>query len=180
MRSTQRSKPPVRRPRVETQSTPPDDCCGESDGGSEVDCELVVSGGDAAPILETTEHSLDDVAAAVELRVEGAGVLSRRIIRNDRECAALDEVLAKTARVIGAVGGERPCGGGLGEENERSADISELSGCHLEGDETALRVADGVDFGRAPPAGAADPLFILPPFPPAAERWALAVVESSA
>jgi len=43
---------------------------------------------------------------------------------------------------------------------------------------SAIRVTQRVDFRRPPTARAADRLFMLPPFPPLAERCALIEVES--
>jgi hypothetical protein len=53
-----------------------------------------------------------------------------------------------------------------------------LAGGYFEGDEAAFAVDDGVDLGRPAAARAADRLDFGPPFPPPAERWALALVES--
>jgi hypothetical protein len=55
-----------------------------------------------------------------------------------------------------------------------------MAGRHFDGDGTSMRVDDGVDFRRAAPARAANRLRLGPPFPPAAERCALAVVLSMA
>ena len=56
--------------------------------------------------------------------------------------------------------------------------IAELARGYFEGDEPAETVDDGVDLGRPPAARATDRLRQGPPFPPPAERWALAVVLS--
>lgn len=53
-----------------------------------------------------------------------------------------------------------------------------MSGGYFEGDETSLTIDDGVDLGRTSAARTADRLDVGPPFPPPAERWALALVES--
>ena len=47
-----------------------------------------------------------------------------------------------------------------------------------DGDEAALGVREGMDFRIAAAARASNRLLLLPPFPPAAERWALTCVES--
>jgi hypothetical protein len=56
--------------------------------------------------------------------------------------------------------------------------VPALPGGCLEGDEAAFTIDDGVDLGRTAAARAADCLNFGPPFPPAAERWAVALVES--
>tara|TARA_R100001224_G_scaffold51645_3_gene29995 strand:+ start:1090 stop:1275 length:186 start_codon:yes stop_codon:yes gene_type:complete len=48
---------------------PEDDGCGDADGGDEGVGGSVVSGVDAAPVLEFAEHVLDPVALAVEHRI---------------------------------------------------------------------------------------------------------------
>src|SRR6185437_7344368 len=77
--------------RVETQSGPPDDRSGNGDGCCEVDGELVVTGGDAAPILQPAQGAFDDVAALVGFCVEGVEAFARRIVRDHRKGAALEE-----------------------------------------------------------------------------------------
>ena len=44
--------------------------------------------------------------------------------------------------------------------------------------EAPLSICECVDLRVAPAARAANSLFLLPPFPPAAERWAFTCVES--
>jgi hypothetical protein len=51
---------------------------------------------------------------------------------------------------------------------------------HFDGDGASARIDDGVDFRGAAAARTANRLRFRPPFPPAAERWALAVVLSMA
>jgi hypothetical protein len=55
-----------------------------------------------------------------------------------------------------------------------------LAGRHFERDGPAGTVADRMDLCGSATARTADRLRIRPPFPPAAERCALAVVESMA
>lgn len=57
--------------------------------------------------------------------------------------------------------------------------VAQLTRRDDEGDRPALAVDHGVDLGGAPAPGAAYGLGESPPFPPAAQRWALAWVESS-
>lgn len=54
-----------------------------------------------------------------------------------------------------------------------------LSGAQIEVDQTTNRACHGVDFGRPrPPSAAADRRLLIPPFPPALQRWTLLVVLS--
>ena len=59
------------------------------------------------------------------------------------------------------------------------AQVAELTGRNYEGDGAAQAIDDSVDLSGAPAAGAAYGLGESPPFPPAAQRWALAWVLSS-
>jgi len=47
-----------------------------------------------------------------------------------------------------------------------------------DGDQASFNICECVDFRVASSARAADSLLLLPPFPPAAERWAFTCVES--
>src|SRR6516162_4706920 len=105
------SRPPwassPRRTRLQTQSGPPEDGRGESDSRGEVGGELVVTGGDASPILQTAEHALDEVAPAIGNFVERMTAFAGRVVRNDRDRSPLDEEAPQPVAVIGGVSGER-------------------------------------------------------------------------
>ena len=45
---------------------PEDDGCGDADGGHEGVCTSVVTGVNASPVLQPSEHYLDFVALAIE------------------------------------------------------------------------------------------------------------------
>lgn len=81
--------------------------------------------------------------------------------------------------VVGAVGQaglrrrQRP------DQGRGGAQVAELSGRDDESDRPASAVDNGVDLGGAPAPGAAYGLGESPPFPPPAQRWALAWVLSS-
>ena len=82
------------RSRFQTQSGPPQDDGGDGDGGREVGGQLVVASGDAAPVLEPTEHALDEIAALVDLGIEGMEALAGRVIGDHRLGPALAQELA--------------------------------------------------------------------------------------
>jgi hypothetical protein len=107
---------------VWTQSDPPGDEYGDADGGGVVDGELVVAGGDAAPVLEAAEGALDQVAQSVGERVERMAALAGRVVGDDRQRAAGDQ--------------ELPEG------------VVPMAGAQREGERPALAVDDGVDLGR--------------------------------
>ena len=74
----------------------------------EVACQLVVSSSDTAPILEPAEHALDEVAQFIGLSVEWMHSLSCRIVRDDRNGAALAQEEPEAVAVVGGIGGALP------------------------------------------------------------------------
>jgi hypothetical protein len=59
------------------------------------------------------------------------------------------------------------------EQRRASAAIRDLAAGQQESERAALSIGQRVDLGRATASRAANGLIFLPPFPPAAERWAL-------
>ena len=158
--------------------SPPYDDGGDEDGAGKDGSELVVSSGDAPPVLEPAEHPLDEIALLVGLRVEGLDVFARGVVGDDGRRAAFDQELAQLVGVVSGVGqAEARAGQGL-QERLGKGGVTALSGGYFEGDEASLAIDDGVDLGRASAARTADRLNFGPPFPPPAERWAFALVES--
>jgi hypothetical protein len=166
--------------RLQTQSGPPDDDSCEHYGGGEVGGELVVAGGDAPPILEAAEHAFDEIALAVGDLVKGMMPFAGRIVRNDRDSPALTQEAPEPIAVISRVGGQATARWNSADQSGRDADIAEMSRGHFDGDGASAPIDDGVDFRGAAAARAANRLRLGPPFPPAAERCALAVVLSMA
>ena len=64
------------------------------------------------------------------------------------------------------------------EQRRARRAVGDLAAREHEGDRSAERVGQRVDFRRPPAARAADRLIFLPPFPPAAERCAFTADES--
>jgi hypothetical protein len=146
----------------------------------EVSGKLVIARRDTSPILETTEHALDQIAPFVGGAIEGMEVLAGGIVGDDGHRAALGEELSQAIGIVSGVGGAQPRWWQRAEERQRGADVAELALGYFERDEAPERIADGVDFRRSAAARAADRLRFGPPFPPAAERCALALVLSIA
>lgn len=65
------------------------------------------------------------------------------------------------------------------EQDRKVRRVGFLASCQVEGDRVAVEVCFQVDFRREPAARAAERLFLLPPFAPAAETWARTMVESN-
>ena len=164
--------------RVETQSCPPYAYGSQVACCREVYCELVVSGGDAPPILQAAEGSFDDVSALVSLSVEWLDMFSRWIVGDHRLGTALNKEGAQSIAVIGGVGGAQAAGWQGCEQGNGNGRVAPLPRRYLERERTAATVDNSMDFCRSAASRAADRLIIRPPFPPAADRWALAVVLS--
>ena len=164
--------------RLQTQSGPPDDNGCEHDGGSEGGCELVIAGCDASPIFEAAEHAFDEIALAIGNLVEGMMFFPSWVVRDDWDSPALSQ--EATIAVISCIRGQAAARRNSADQGCRNPNIAEMAGRHFDGDGASARIGDGVDFRRATAARATNRLRLGPPFPPAAERCALAVVLSMA
>lgn len=90
--------------------------------------EFVVSGGDAAPVLETTPHALDALARFVGLFVIGNGY-GAGCGRGDYRFGALrGEATAQVVGVIGAVGDEPPDQSSPVEKAGRDGGVIDVAG----------------------------------------------------
>jgi len=139
-------------------------------GGEEVSGELVISGSDATKVLEAAEASLDDVSSLVGPLVEAMNDDTVGFVGNNRPCAALDEFGAQPVAVIAFVADEGAHGRRERQDVGRRGNVGLLARGQVNDDWPAQRIAQGMDFGRAPTARAADRLIVLPPFPPEAHR----------
>jgi hypothetical protein len=136
----------------------------------EIAGELVVSGGDAAEILEPTKAALDDVSALIGSLVEGMDDDAVGFVGDDGLGAAAYDFTAKVVAVIPFVAEERPHGRRERQNIWRRRDIGILAWCQMQDDRPAERIAQRMDFCRAATSRAADCLIVLPPFPPEAHR----------
>jgi len=139
-------------------------------GSQEVSGELVIASGDPAKILETAKAALDDVAALVGPRVERMDDNAIGFVGNNRRCAVLDDLGAQSVAVVTLVGEKLRHEWRERQDIGRRGNVGILAGGQVKDDWPAERIAQPVDFGRAPTARAADGLILLPPFPPEAQR----------
>ena len=107
-------------------------------------------------------------------------VLARWIGRDDGLGSPLGEPVTQTCCIIGAVGQQFVAGAADGQQRLGTCEVMGVAGRQGEGDGAAPIIAQRVDFGRAPAARGANGVMTSPPFAPAAERWALMWVESTA
>jgi len=136
----------------------------------EIAGELVVSGGDAAEVLEPTKAALDDVSALIGTLVEGMDDDAVGFVGDDGFGAATDDFATKVVAVIPFVAEERAHGRRERQNIWRRRDIGILAWCQMQDDRPAERIAQRMDFCRAAASRAADGLIVLPPFPPEAHR----------
>ena len=148
------------------------------DGSQEVSGKFVIASCNPPEILEPAEATLDDIAPFIgplAEAVEGHPVGS---VRDDRLGAAIDDFGAKGVAVVAFVANEGGHGRREFQKGRRGGNICVLSWSEMKCVRFAIRVAQRVDFRGPPAARPTDRLFMLPPFPPLAERCALIEVES--
>ncbi len=138
--------------------------------GQEIPGELVVSGGDAAKVLEPAEAAFDDISAFVGAFVEAMDDDAVGFVGDDRLGAATYDFAAKVVAVIPFVGKKRAHGRRERQNIWRGRDIGILACGQMQDNRPAERIAQRMDFCRAASARAADGLIVLPPFPPEAHR----------
>ena len=152
--------------------------CRECDSWGVVGCEFVVAGVDAAPVLETSDRTLDGVAGLVADGVERVRPLAGRVVGDHRLGFAVTQEGAERIAVVGGVGQAEGRGGKAGEQRLSLWGVAAVPRRQHKARHAAEPVRDQVDLGAASAARAAYGLAVGPPLPPAAERCALAVVLS--
>lgn len=145
------------------------------DCGEEVGRELVVAGGNAAEILQTSEHAFDGVARSVRHATERRLEAPVDLGRDHRRRAAGVDRRAHGVGVVATGGDHQHARRGPLHQQLGLAAIRRLAAGQDEGAWTAVLVAEGVEFGGAPTTADANRLRPLPPFPPAAQRFAFIV-----
>ena len=118
------------------------------------------------------------MALLVGLPVEAEGLLTIRSVWNNRLGSPIAQPSSQLGTVVGLVAEQ--LGGCLDATDETRGRwaIMRVATAQEDGKKTALSICECVDLRVAPAARAADRLFLLPPFPPEAERCALMCVES--
>ena len=144
------------------------------DGGEIVPGQLVIAGRNSAEVLEATDRALDLVAISIDLAVEGMAALAGRVVGDHRQTAALDEKAAQAVAVVSRIRQAQRRRRQVTDEGQRHPRIAALAGAQLEGDRPPLLIDRCVDLSGVSAARAPDGLRVRPPFPPPAQRWALA------
>ena len=138
--------------------------------GQKIAGELVVSGRDAAEVLEPAKAALDDISALVGAFIEAMNDDAVGFVGDDGLGAATYDFVAKVVAVIPFVAEERAHGRRERQNIGRRRDIGILAWGQMQDDRPAERIAQRMDFCRAAASRAADDLIVLPPFPPEAHR----------
>ena len=144
----------------------------------EVDGELVVSGRNTAPVLDSAEEVLDVVPAAVDTLGTPRFVCCVVADGNCRHGAFITDLLSDLPAVVGFIGGDRERRPGSVQQLFHGLAVMRLSSCEREAQRAALAVDPGVDFCAAAASADADRLVFLPPFAPLAARCAFTMVLS--
>ena len=148
------------------------------DGSQEVSGKFVVASCDTPKILEAAETALDNVAPLIGAFAEAVEGDPIGFVWNDGLGTAINDFSAKVVAVVSFVADEGRHGWRELQKDRRCGNICILAWSEMKCARSAIRVTQRVDFCGPPTARAADRLFMLPPFPPLAERYALIEVES--
>ena len=140
--------------------------------------EFVIAGGDAAPVLESTEGALDDIPGPISDGVEGMFAFASRVVGDDRLTAAPPQQGAQRITIIGGIG-QTALRGHIGHQFGPDRGVPAMARADDQPPRAAVLIDRGMDFSRAPAPRPSDRLLLRPPFPPAADRCALTGVASS-
>ena len=140
--------------------------------------EFVVSGCDAAELLETIEKSLDEISRLVAMPVDtalGVAIASRR---DDGLCSGGFDGVDQSIAVVPLVGDDRASGDCL-NQGSTLRDIGHLASCQDQTNWVAKSIDTGMNFGGQPTSRSTDRL-IATVFlgAPAACWWARTIVAS--
>jgi hypothetical protein len=123
----------------------------------------VVSGGDAAEVLEAAESAFDKVPALIGGAVERMVALSRWIVWDHGRRASGEQEAAQRVAIISGVGCRAARGRRLAHQRHGGASIAKLARRDGKRYWPALAVHQGMDFGGAAAARAAYGLGESPP-----------------
>ena len=84
--------------------------------------------------------------------------------------AACRQLVAQAFGIIGSIGDKSAGVTDHRDKTSSTGKIVSIPCCNQQGERTATLLGQRVDFGRLPPARAADGIVERPPFPPEAER----------
>lgn len=144
----------------------------EQDGGEEVGGEFVVSGGDAAEMLEFVEEALDKVALPINLAVDDAADPDVALGGDVGGGAAGFDGFDDRASEEAAVGDDIAGQGEAVDKAWKGGLVGGLTRRQDETDRQAVGIDHGVDFSTQSSTRTTDGVIRAPFFPPAACWWA--------
>lgn len=134
--------------------------------------DAVVTGRDAAKLLEPADGAFDPVSEFVFDRIEGAFSGHTGALRDDRYSACGLDMVEDSVAVIGFIG-EDMDGIEAGQERDGRSGIAGVAASQDEADGSPERIDRDVPLGRQSASGAPQSLVASPPFwPVAAWAWA--------
>ena len=140
----------------------------QCDRCEEVSSELVVTRGDASDMLEFIEEPLDEIALAVEFRIDRADDFDVALRRDVRSRAAACEELDDRACAVAAIGDGLTGRPQAIDQRRQCRLVGGLAGRQEETDRQAIGIDDGMDLGGQSSTRKADGVIRAPFFPPAA------------
>jgi hypothetical protein len=138
--------------------------------GEEIPGEFVVPRSNSAEIFESAKATFDDISSPVSLFIEAIERNAIGFVGDYGFCTTVADLRPEPIAVVTFVGNH---GAHVGRErqNIRSCgNVGILSRCQMKNNRPTKRIAQRVDFCRAPTARTADRLIAFPPFPPEAQR----------
>ncbi len=138
------------------------------DHGEEVLGEFVVSGGDAAEVLDLAEEALDEVALAIEHLAETGFPFAIGFGRDVWHRALRLDQIADPVGVISFVGQDDGAGIEAIQQPVCGRPIVRLTCCQAEPDREPLRIDERVDLGCETTSGATEAVIQIPLFAVAA------------
>lgn len=137
-----------------------------------------MAGGHAPAILEMRECAFDDVAPSVGVLIKWMEPLARGVLVDDRCGSAVRQELAEGIVVVGGVTQRGYRGGQGSNESWGGTNVTSMAARQFEGDDASVPIGNGMDFCGSPTSASPNGLHLGPPFRPASQRRALAVVVS--
>jgi hypothetical protein len=125
-----------------------------------------VAGGNPAPILQSSEHVLDAVAAFVTALVVFDWRGTRLPTRDAGLYPVVFQRISEPARIVAAVGKQPNCRWQAAQKSCRASIVAHLAGSHEEANRPSLSIGDGIQFGIHAAFGSADqqtPMIVGPP-----------------
>ena len=139
-------------------------------GSQEISGKFVVASCDTPEILEPAETALDDVAPLIGAFAEAVEGHPVGFVWNDGLGTTINDFGAKAVAVVSFVANEGRHRWRKLQKGRRCGNICVLAWSEMKCARSAIRVTQRVDFRGPPTTRTADRLFMLPPFPPLAER----------